>query len=195
NAMQEQDEDLVQIIRELQETKGRGEIFDPSRLSEKIEVLGPSIELMTLKSNICAEVINTIGVSWDEWYGRLTLYKNREGHCNVPHAHKESGFNLGYWVNTQRRDKESLSEDRRQRLDKLAFVWDARQARWEENFLHLKAYKEREGHCLVPHAHKENGFKLGSWVNVQRTNQNLSEERRQRLNKLGFVWDVLESAW
>src|SRR5262245_43709306 len=44
NAMQEQDEDLVQIIRELREAKGRGEIFDPQRLSEKIEVLGPSIE-------------------------------------------------------------------------------------------------------------------------------------------------------
>jgi predicted helicase len=39
NAMQEQDEDLVQIIRELQEAKGRGEIFNPRRLLEKIEVL------------------------------------------------------------------------------------------------------------------------------------------------------------
>src|SRR6516225_10230723 len=51
NAMQEQDEDLVQIIRDLQEAKGRREIFDPQRLLEKIEVLGPSIELRTLQSN------------------------------------------------------------------------------------------------------------------------------------------------
>jgi predicted helicase len=35
NAMQEQDEDLVQIIREMQEAKGRSELFDPKRLSEK----------------------------------------------------------------------------------------------------------------------------------------------------------------
>ena len=42
NAMQEQDEDLVQIIRGLKEAKGRGEVFDPSRLAEKIEVLGAS---------------------------------------------------------------------------------------------------------------------------------------------------------
>jgi predicted helicase len=39
NAMQEQDEDLVQIIRELQIAKGRGEIFDQRRLSEKIDIL------------------------------------------------------------------------------------------------------------------------------------------------------------
>ena len=45
NAMQEQDDDLSQIIRELQEAKGRGEVFNPQRLVEKIEVLGPSIDL------------------------------------------------------------------------------------------------------------------------------------------------------
>ena len=73
NAMQEQDEDLVQIIRELQEAKGRGEIFDPRRLLEKIEVIGPSIELSALRSNICAEVVDRVGVSWDEMFGRLLL--------------------------------------------------------------------------------------------------------------------------
>ena len=77
NAMQEQDEDLVQIIRELQEAKGREEIFDPQRLSEKIEVLGPSIELSTLRSNIFAEIVDRIGVSWDESYGRLKLYREQ----------------------------------------------------------------------------------------------------------------------
>jgi len=41
NAMQEQDEDLVQIIRDLQEAKGRGEVFDPRRLLEKIDVVAP----------------------------------------------------------------------------------------------------------------------------------------------------------
>jgi len=47
NAMQEEDEDLVQIIRELKITKGKGEIFDPTRLSEKVEVVGPSIDIST----------------------------------------------------------------------------------------------------------------------------------------------------
>ena len=51
NAMQEQDEDLVQIIQELQEAKGRGKIFDPRRLLEKVEVLGPSIELSALRKS------------------------------------------------------------------------------------------------------------------------------------------------
>ena len=45
NAMQEQDEELVDIIRELKEAKGRGEVFNPRRLIEKVHVIGPSISL------------------------------------------------------------------------------------------------------------------------------------------------------
>jgi hypothetical protein len=49
NALQEQDDDLIAILRELQEAKGRGEVFNPKRLAEKIEVLGPTIELSNVK--------------------------------------------------------------------------------------------------------------------------------------------------
>jgi predicted helicase len=100
NAMQEQDEDLIQVIRELQEAKGRGEVFDPRRLSEKIEVLGPSIELAALRSNICAEIVDEIGVSWDEMFGRLLRFRGTHGHCRVPLTYKDK--KLGKWVQHQR---------------------------------------------------------------------------------------------
>src|SRR5262249_21260837 len=48
NALQEQDEDLIAIVQELQEAKGRGEVFNPRRLAEKVEVLGPTIDLSLL---------------------------------------------------------------------------------------------------------------------------------------------------
>jgi superfamily II DNA or RNA helicase len=264
NAMQEQDEDLVQIIRELQQAKGRREIFDPQRLLEKIEVLGPSIELRTLQSNICAEIVEKIGDSWDEMFGRLLLfwdtrehcrvpfsykdkklakwvqhqrafatkgilstvrkqrlddigfewdpfetdwaegfrylrmYKEREGHCRVPQRHKETGFRLGQWADNRRQNKETLSEARRQQLDDLGFVWDPFETDWAEGFRYLRMYKEREGHCRVPAAHKENGFRLGQWVFRQRQSKDqetLSEARRQQLDELGFVWDPYETDW
>jgi superfamily II DNA or RNA helicase len=198
NAMQEQDEDLVQIIRELQEAKGRGEIFDPSRLSEKVEVLGPSIELSALRANICAEIVKAIGISWDEMYGCLRAYKEREGHCRVPRNHNENGFVLGTWVDNQRqlRRKNRMPPERIQRLDELGFVWDPHETDWEEGFRYLTLYKEREGHCLVPQRHRENGFSLGQWVSIQRTYRDaISALRRQRLDDLGFIWDPLEAAW
>ena len=40
NALQEQDQDLVDIIRRLREDRGRGEVFNPKILSEKVEFIG-----------------------------------------------------------------------------------------------------------------------------------------------------------
>jgi helicase associated protein len=63
---------------------------------------------------------------------------------------------------------------------------------------YLTIYKAREGHCRVPATHKENGFRLGSWVDRQRQSKDaetLSEARRQQLDELGFVWDPLETDW
>src|SRR5262249_37828218 len=150
NALQEQDEDLVQIIRELQEAKGRGERFDPRRLSEKVEVIGPPIDLSSLKSNIFAEILDKIGVSWDEWYGRLILYKEREGHCSVPKQYKTpDGDRLGQWVSVQRSLKDRMSDERRARLDALGFDWTPHDTDWETGFGYLKRYYQREGHYTV----------------------------------------------
>jgi hypothetical protein len=59
----------------------------------------------------------------------------------------------------------------------------------------LKAYKERGGHCRVPRTQKEAEFPLGQWALLQRVNKGLSEERRRRLDELGFAWDLRAAAW
>lgn len=69
-------------------------------------------------------------------------------------------------------------------LDNLCSSWDV----W---FGKLKAFKERFGHCNVETAWKEDPA-LASWVSAQRTRRNkgqLSSERVQLLEELGFVWD------
>ena len=195
NAMQEQDEDLVQIIRELQVAKGRGEIFDPKRLSEKVEVLGPSIELSALRSNIFAEIVDTIGVSWDEMFGRLLLFRDKHQHCRVPRNYDRK---LAKWVSHQRRfaNEGSLSPSRKQRLDHIGFEWAPYEMDWEEGFHHLKSYKERLGDCRVPLDHQENGFALGKWAHTQRQRRkSLPNDRRQRLDNLGFVWGLYDADW
>jgi helicase associated protein len=138
-------------------------------------------------------VWDPLETDWAEGFRYLTIYKGREGHCRVPRLHKENGFPLGLWVGRQRqsKDQETLPEARRQQLDELGFVWHPHKADWEEGLRHLITYKEREGHCSVPRAHKENGFSLGQWVTKQRKNKDaLSVDRRQALEKLGFVWNV-----
>src|SRR5262249_17467268 len=118
---------------------------------------------------------------WDEGYRYLKLFKERVGDCRVPQKHKENGFRLGIWVAVQRREKDSMSEQRRRKLDELGFVWDVLADRWEEGFRHLKNYKERWGHCQVPVDCKQDDFALGGWARVQRRDRDkMSVERRER---------------
>ena len=113
-------------------------------------------------------------------------------HSRVPKSHKEDGYRLGQWVSVQRAQKDvKLSPERIKRLDEIGFVWDMLKQKWEEGFAALRQFKEREGHCRVPRAHKEGDYKLGTWVRVQRRNKDaLSPERLRWLENIGFVWDA-----
>ena len=198
NALQEQDEDLIDIIRELRERKGADEPFDLRRLREKVEVIGPAVDLEHLNTSISIAIADRIGIGWDEWYGRLKDYKQREGHCLVPNRYCDpaSGYRLGQWVNVQRTHQETLLSERRQRLDALGFAWDARTAQWEEGFRFLEIFRQREGHCRVPTSRREQGFRLGTWVGGQRDDKDrMWLDRRQRLDALGFVWNQFVAQW
>ena len=91
----------------------------------------------------------------------------------------------------QRRTRDAMPPDRRQRLDALGFVWDPLAAQWEEGVGSLERYRQREGNCRVPQRHREQGYRLGLWVHNQRKAQDtITPDRRQRLDALGFVWKV-----
>ena len=196
NALQEHDEELVDIIREIRERKGRGEMFNPRRLNEKLTVVGPMVRLEDLSMGIGVAVADRIGSSWDEFYGSLQRYKEREGNCLVPRLWLEGKLSLGKWVSYLRPEKDRISEVRRQRLDTLGFEWDPFAARWEEGFAALKQFHAREGHCHAPTKYIANDFKLGNWASHQRElSDRISAERRQRMSALGFVWDRPAAAW
>jgi hypothetical protein len=66
---------------------------------------------------------------------------------------------------------------------------------WDEHFGELLAFKARHGHCIVPTEWPETP-RLGAWVITQRySTLTLLPERRERLNALGFVWDVSTAQW
>jgi predicted helicase len=161
NAMQAHDEDLVDIIREIRERKGAGKSFNPRRLNEKLSMVGPFVDFDRLTRSIEVEIADRIGINWDEWVGVLRRFKSREGHCAVPLKHREGILRLGGWVSVQRNTKDTMSVERRQRLDAIGFIWDAHESSWDEWFGLLQRFKEREGHCNVPAKHHEGTFKLG----------------------------------
>ena len=81
------------------------------------------------------------------------------------------------------------SSEGRNDFNDLGYVWDPREAMWEEGFNHLVAYKEESGDCLVKFKSKYCGHNLGMWVNAQRAKKDkLTPQRFKRLDDLGFVW-------
>lgn len=63
---------------------------------------------------------------------------------------------------------------------------------WEFWFNLMRQYSFEFGHCRIPALETYRGYRLGSWVNSQRTNQKiLSDIRKNKLNSLdGWVWSA-----
>jgi hypothetical protein len=130
-------------------------------------------------------------IIWLVGFAALLRFNLREGHCRVPRRHVEQGYRLGQWVAVQRYTRSELSPRRRAQLNEAGFVWSGADWLWESGFAALKAFRDREGHGLVPTQHIEDKLKLGLWVSTQRRkNLWLASERRRRLEDIGFVWRV-----
>src|SRR5262245_5286835 len=135
--------------------------------------------------------------SWMFWYGMLETFAKSHKHCRVPANYKSpDGYKLGGWVGTQRADRDKLSSERRVRLEALGFDWNPHATQWEKGFEHLQAFVSKHGHTRVLQTYESpDGFKLGQWVSIQRTNRDLSSKRKARLDALGFDWDVIATLW
>jgi len=138
--------------------------------------------------------------SWNFWFGLLETFVKEKGSAKIPYSYKtEVGYSLGGWARNQRSRKDQLTPEQVSKLESLAgWVWDPLEAAWEEGFSYLVKYVEQENDSRVPRKHKtESGYKLGNWVNTQRSNrERITPEREARLESLaGWVWDFLEEAW
>lgn len=153
------------------------------------------------------ERLEEAGVVWDpylqQWsnmYELFLLFRDREGHCRVPQVHMEQGESLGSWLNTQRRKHRagSLRRDQIELLEEAGVVWDVQAMRWNEMYLLLLQFNDREGHSQVPIHHEEDGRKLGNWLASQRKAKrchNLKSSRQSRLEKAGVVFNVHSDQW
>jgi excisionase family DNA binding protein len=134
--------------------------------------------------------------SWDQSFGLLEGFVDREGHALVPHDHIEIGYRLGEWVHHQRRSRMAgrLSGSRTTLLERLpGWSWAAGEARWAEVYGVLRDFARREGDCRINADHVEDGVGLGRWVRYQQSRYRrgmLTPERAACLECLpGWSWE------
>jgi hypothetical protein len=136
--------------------------------------------------------------AWEKGFSYLPQYCDTHGDCFVTKDYKhDDGYPTGSWVSVQRIARSSLPADRKQRLEGLkGWTWDARQKAWDIGFQNLSEYCAINGHCLVPGTYKSsNGYRLGSWVSVQRLGRaKMAPERMAALEALpGWAWSARQT--
>ena len=197
-SLQEQDEVLAELIRDMAEAKGRGNGFDDSRVLDRIAFTGPVLALESIRQAVTTKVLDRLESSWDVNFGKLVKFKEEHGHCRVPQRSK-TYKELGIWVAEQRKNntKGILKPKKTMLLDSIGFDWDPYPSDFDRLFQLLLEYKEKHGDCRVPNTTKTDK-ELGIWVSNLRARfrkNRLSSEYINRLDELGFDWDPYTSDW
>jgi len=199
-------EDGFTRLKEFVEQRGDSKVLkifvteDGYRLGSWVGVQRGKKEKMSVERRQRLEAIpgwfwNTYDSQWEDGFTRLKEFVEQGGDSKVLNTFvTEDGYRLGSWVGVQRREKEKMSVERRQRLEGVpGWVWDARDydERWEQGFAALVAYVKAEGNARVPRFHvAADGYSLGEWVSHQRSKKKrMPADRRARLEALnGWFW-------
>jgi len=141
---------------------------------------------------------------WNEGYERTVKLKKETGDANCKEGYvTEDGFSLGKWQRSQisRFLVGKLSKERIEKLDKIGFVWirNVLEHQWNEGYEETRKYKEKYGvaNCLKVYV-TEDDYVLGRWQTTQTMNYNkgiLSKEKIDKLEKIGFIWNIFEHRW
>ncbi len=136
--------------------------------------------------------------AWNEKYKELKTFKENKGHLGVS---RDSDLQqLAVWQTTQRVNfiKGLLRKDRGKKLNRLGIDWNPIESQWNERFEELMAFQKKEGHCRVSKNTRNISQSFGRWVDKQRGERkrgNLHKDKIERLDDLGFVWDLHEAFW
>lgn len=143
--------------------------------------------------------------AWNAMYRELEKYCHQYGTAKVPQSYiTPDGKHLGLWINRQRIKCKcnAIMPERKLQLERLGMIWDAellRRGGWNAKFEILGVYVvDNNGKFPAGNYVTENGIKLGQWLNNQRQyyrRGKLLPHRKDKLEKLGIVWDVLEQCW
>jgi hypothetical protein len=140
--------------------------------------------------------INIDDQKWMENFEALKTYINREQSIEVEREHIEGGLKIGLWVNNQRvlKRRGKLPDHYKGLLETIpGWDWDPGRHKFNDWYILLKRFVDREGHSRVPQSHKEEGRPLGSWITKIRSDKRSSLLLMEEISLLEalpyWVWD------
>jgi len=138
---------------------------------------------------------NTLDENWITFITKLKAYKKIHGHCNIPSNYKKDS--LGSRVNKIRthynKNNTHLDNKKINELKKLGFSFSRHSDKWNAKYKELVSYQKENGHINPPEKSK-----LRTWIDTQNSNKRkgtLSQDKEEKLNKIGFDFDPLKTQW
>ena len=122
--------------------------------------------------------------AWSAKFAELVAFYDANGRMPQTIA-----TGLGIWVGTQRKARDAMPQERKDKLDALRWwVWDPLDEAWSAKFAELVAFHDANGR--MPRRREEGG--PGVWVSNQRNARvTMPQERKEKLEALPFwVWDA-----
>ena len=139
-------------------------------------------------------------MNWEKNYAAAVEYAKQHGEFNPKVTYvTENGIRLGSWVNNIRTyrkcgiQRNYLTEERVEMLDRLGMVWDVPDYYFEKNYAALLEYFRAHGDLDVPADYvSPDGVKLDNRIRKLRAakkNGTLTEAQIARLDEIGILWD------
>lgn len=212
---------IFDIVNNIENIYSIGTIEEEMQIaSAYYRSLGESEVIVTEHFNIIDEVKDcrqlferlndTLSASWNVMYGFAKAYYEEFGNLDISSHYKtKDGYYLGKWVFHQRAARQGrtdsfLTDDQIRKLDEIGMIWDTvSDLNWERNYTAAKLYFDEFGHLDVPANYvTSSGLKLGAWLcNLRSWNhagahsKYLTEDRKEQLEHIGMIWDVLDYYW
>jgi hypothetical protein len=138
---------------------------------------------------------------WDKCYELAKKYYEENRNLLISDRYVTiDNIKLGRWIGTQRGNYKNnkLSKEKIELLEKIGMVWDPTETQWNECYELAKEYYKKNKNLLITHDYIINNIKLGRWIGTQRGNykkNKLSKDKIELLEKIGMVWDQLDTQW
>lgn len=154
--------------------------------------------------------LEVIGMKWDSYimrnwldkYRLVKAYYDEYGNSDIGSKYiLPDGTKLGTWVSTQRSayQKDTLTDEQIELLEKIEFSWDRDQSRWEKGFAFAKRYTDEGGDINdLPNNYLIDEFNFTRWIRQQRdgySKNKISQDRIKQLERIGLKWAIFASKW
>jgi hypothetical protein len=128
-----------------------------------------------------------------EYIDALVNFVSKYGHANVPYNYEAGKCALGAWCVKARQDysKGIMNEERKKVLYQLGFIFSKKDFEFNERYLLLKAYYEKNGNLKLPFGYKEGGINLYNYLRgirqrIKDGSSKLTNKQKEMLVGIGF---------